>query len=271
MTAVCADPRETIGAVSDKQWSRIEMDEHTAVTPLLSFVGSSLPTVKLFKLSCTFSRGPLSSCSSSLGSSGCSISRLLAVTSGTVSISFFTATGTSAAAGAGAGVGVAPGEGVDIGAGLGSSLGSSLTGAGAGEGVDEGAETWEGAGAGAEEVGVGTVSLEALTPPVSRSTTLGLTFLPANQSAAVWAGSTELAGGKILYYHMSIYFLDMFWFVFLGGREKGLLRLERLGLSGDDETQGLDASAGELVNTGNLMFLRVESSAREKGHTTFYN
>lgn len=247
------------------------MDEHTAVTPLLSFVGSSLPTVKLFKLSCTFSRGPLSSCSSSLGSSGCSISRLLAVTSGTVSISFFTATGTSAAAGAGAGVGVAPGEGVDIGAGLGSSLGSSLTGAGAGEGVDEGAETWEGAGAGAEEVGVGTVSLEALTPPVSRSTTLGLTFLPANQSAAVWAGSTELAGGKILYYHMSIYFLDMFWFVFLGGREKGLLRLERLGLSGDDETQGLDASAGELVNTGNLMFLRVESSAREKGHTTFYN
>lgn len=199
MRAAYADPSETVGAVSDKQWSRIEMDEHTAVTPLLSSVGSSLPTVKLFKLSCTFSRGLLSSCSSSLGSSGCSISRPLAVTSGTVSISFFTATGTSAAAGAG--VGMALGEGVEIGAGLGSSLGSSLIGAGAGEGVDEGAETWAGAGAEAEEVGVRTVSLEALTPPVSRSTTLGLTFLPANQSAAVWAGSTELAGGKILYYH----------------------------------------------------------------------
>lgn len=47
--------------------------------------------------------------------------------------------------------------------------------------------------------------------------------------------------------------------------------MERLGLSGYDEAQGLDASAGELVSTGNLMFLRVESSAREKGHTTLYN
>lgn len=47
--------------------------------------------------------------------------------------------------------------------------------------------------------------------------------------------------------------------------------MERLGLSGYDETQGLDASAGKLVNTSNLMFLRVESSAREKGHTTFYS
>lgn len=47
--------------------------------------------------------------------------------------------------------------------------------------------------------------------------------------------------------------------------------MERLGLSGYDEAQGLDASAGELVSTGNLMFLRVESSTREKGHTTLYN
>lgn len=104
--------------------------------------------------------------------------------------------GTSAAAGAGIGVEVAGGEGVCTVAGL----GSSLAGAGVGEGVDEGAETWAGAGAGAEEVGVGTASLEALTPPVSRSTTLGLTSLPVNQSAAVWAGSAELAGGKILYF-----------------------------------------------------------------------
>lgn len=51
----------------------------------------------------------------------------------------------------------------------------------------------------------------------------------------------------------------------------GLLGLERLGLSRYDEAQGLDASAGELVSTGNLMFLRVESSARKKSHTTFYS
>lgn len=93
-------------------------------------------------------------------------------------------------------MGAAGGEGVYTGA----DLGSSLTGAGEEEGVDEGAEAWAGAAAGAEDVGVGTASLEALTPPVSRSTTLGLTFLPVNQSAAVWAGSTELAGGNILYF-----------------------------------------------------------------------
>lgn len=71
---------------------------------------------------------------------------------------------------------------------------------------------------------------------------------------------------------MSIYFLDISRFPFLKNKgEGGSLGLERLGLSRYDEAQGLDASAGELVSTGNLMFLCVESSARKKSHTTFYN
>lgn len=89
--------------------------------------------------------------------------------------------------GVGAGVGSLGVSGSALGVGLGSSFG-------AGEGEGEGAAAGVAALEAAARMGVLFTDVAC----VSRSTTLGRAVLPESHSAAVRAGSIELAGGKML-------------------------------------------------------------------------
>ena len=195
--------------------------------------------------------------SSSLGSSGCWISRSLADGSGADTGAGLAAFGESSFGVRGFDSPALEGAVVRL-AGAGSDLGGGAVSDRVGVEVDAGA----GAGVGVEADLVGAAGMGADEDEmdlVSRSIIFGRAFLPPSHSDAVRAGSLDGAGGKML--RVSLH---------QSSRSQGSsLGLEALGFTGHDEAERLDGPAGELESSGDFVLADIQRSARGKGETSF--